>query len=351
MFDKLRQSIKDSWVVKGLIGLLMISFGIFGIGDFVGTGALDPNIALKVGTREVNVLDFQRRFDQEYARFKDSVRGQLPDTEMFRRSVMDAMIQEMTRTTLLESGAEDMGVVVSDEHLRATIRQIDAFKDTTGNFSQISFGEVLSRNGLTETQFLDLLRADLRQQALVRPVALGGYGPGFLTDSLFAYRNEGRAADTLLVANKAIVVNEKPTDAELKTVYDPNVSNFMRPEYRKLSAIALRASDIVKPDSFAEEDLKSYYDQNATRFQTAERRRVSQLVFDSKEEAEKVRALAAPGDTLTALTAKAQLGLPIDLGEHARDSVVGRSMGPAYDLAVDEISQAIQSDLGWHLFA
>ncbi len=349
MFDKMRDAVKDSWLIKGLLGLLMISFGIFGIGDFVGVGALDPNIALKVGTREVNVLDFQRRFDQEYTRFKESVRGQLPDTEMFRRSVMDSMIQEMTRTTLMESGAQDLGVVVTDEQLRTTIRQLDAFKDTTGNFSQITFGEVLAQNRLTETQFLDLLRADLRQQAIVRPVALGGYGPGFLTDSLFAYRNEGRTADTLLVANKSIVVSEKPTDADLKTIYDQNTATFMRPEYRKLSGLALRASDLVKPESFAEEDLKAYYDQNASRFRTPESRRVSQLAFDSKEEAEKVRALWAPGDSLAALAAKANLA-PIDLGEHPRESVVGKSMGPAYDLPVNEVSQAIQSDLGWHLF-
>jgi peptidyl-prolyl cis-trans isomerase D len=351
MFDKMRAAVKDSWLIKGLMGLLMISFGIFGIGDFVGTGALDPNIALKVGSREVNVVDFQRRFDQEYTRFKESVRGQLPDTEMFRRSVMDTMVQEMTRTTLLESGAEDLGVVITDEQLRNTIRQLDAFKDPiTGNFSQITYSEVLRNNKLTETMFLDLLRADLRQQAIVRPVALGGYGPGFLTDSLFAFRNEGRTADTLLVASKAIAVNEKPTDADLKTIYDQNAANFMRPEYRKLSAISLKASDLVKAESFAEEELKSYYDQNANRFQTTERRRVSQLAFDSKEEAEKVRALAAPGDTLATLAAKAQLGPPIDLGEQSRDSVVGKSMGPAFDLPVNEISQAVQSDLGWHIF-
>jgi peptidyl-prolyl cis-trans isomerase D len=349
MFDKMRAAVKDSWLIKILLGLLMVSFGIFGIGDFVGTGALDPNIALKVGTREVNVIDFQRRYDQEYTRFKESVGGQLPDTEMFRRSVMDTMIQEMTRTTLMESGAEDLGVVVTDEQLRTTIRQLDAFKDSTGNFSQITFGEVLAQSRLTEPQFLDLLRADLRRRAIERPVALGGYGPGFLTDSLFAYRNEGRTADTLLVANKSIVVTEKPSDADLKTIYDQNVANFMRPEYRKLSLIALRASDLVKPDSFAEEDLKAYYDQNSGRFQTPETRRVSQLAFDSKEEADKVRALASPGDSLATLAAKANLA-PIDLGEHPRDSVVGKSMGPAYDLPVNEISQAIQSDLGWHLF-
>lgn len=351
MFDKIRVIVKESLIVKALLGALIISFGVFGIGDFVGTGGLDPNIAIKVGEREVNVVEFQRRYDMEYNNFKQSVGDQIPDSEMMRRSIMDSMIQEMTRSAITESAAADMGVVVTDDQLRAAIRQQDAFKDPTGNFSQIVFGEVLAQNQLTEAAFLDLLRSDLRQRVLLQPVALGGRAPGFLIDSVFTYRNEGRSADTLLVNTKSIAVTEKPSDADLKTIYDQNTATFMRPEYRKLSAVTLKATDLVKPESFAEEEVKAYYDQNANRFRTPGKRRVSQLVFDSKEEADKVRALAAPGDTLDALAAKAKISPPIDLGEHERESVVGKSMGTAYDLAVNEISPVTQSDLGWHIFA
>jgi len=350
MFDKMRDAVKNSILVKILMGALILSFGVFGIGDFLGTGSLDPNIALKVGEREVNVIEFQRDYDRRYATFKQQVAGQLPDSEMLRRSVMDSMVQEMTRTSLMENAAQDLGVVVSDDQLRTFIREFDRFKDTTGTFSQIEFNAFLTQEGFTESQFLDLLRADIRRASILRPVAMGGYGPGFLTDSLFTYRNEGRSADTLLVATKALVTADKPTDADLKTIYDQSASSFMNPEYRKLSILQLKATELVKPESFSEEEVKTYYDSNPTRFQKPEVRSVSQLVFDSKEEADKIRALAAPGDTLAALAAKASLGAPIDLGEHARDTIVGKSMGPAYDLPVNEISQPIQSDLGWHLF-
>lgn len=351
MFDQIRAAVKDSILIKILLGALMVSFGIFGIGDFIGTGGLDPNIALKVGKREMNAIEFQRRYDTQHARFKESVGGQLPDNEAMRRSIMDALVQELTRSTLVEGAADDLGVVVTDEQLRNYVRKMDVFNDETGNFSQRVFGEVLVQNNLTETAFLEMMRGEIRQRALLQPVALGAAAPGFLTDSLFTYRNEARSADTLLVPVSAVAVAEKPSDADLKALYDQNTASFMRPEFRKLSVMTMKATELVKPDSFAEDELKTYYDQNPGRFRTPEKRRVAQLVFDSQEEAEKVRALAAPGDTLADLAARAKIGAPIDLGEHTKDSIIGKSMGAAYDLPLNEISPATQSDLGWHLFA
>ncbi|MGE4063472.1 MAG: peptidyl-prolyl cis-trans isomerase [Rhodospirillaceae bacterium] len=350
MFDKIRESVKDSWLIKILLGALIISFGVFGIGDFIGVGGLDPNMAVRVGDRDLNVVELQQRYDRSYQNYKEAIGNQIPDSPALRRSVMDSVIEETKNSLLLENAADEAGVVVTDEQLRLIVREIDAFKDTTGNFSQITFNEVLRANNLTEPQFLDQMRAEISRNTMLRPLA-AARGPGFLTDSLFTYRMEGRTADTLLVSAKAIGATAKATDDELKKIYDQNVATFMRPEYRKVSFLTLKASELVKPESFAEEEVKAYYDQNSSRYRTPEKRRVAQFVFDSKEEAEKVRALAAPGDTLAALAAKANLGEPVDLGEQDRESVIGKIMGPAYELPVNEISAPVQSDLGWHLFA
>jgi hypothetical protein len=75
MFDKMRDAVKNSILVKILMGALIVSFGVFGIGDFLGTGSLDPNIALKVGEREVNVIEFQRDYDRRYATFTHQLDG------------------------------------------------------------------------------------------------------------------------------------------------------------------------------------------------------------------------------------------------------------------------------------
>ena len=55
MLDFLRRSVK-SWVAKVLLGLLIISFAVWGIGD-IFTGSTNPVIA-KVGSAEVTAQRF-----------------------------------------------------------------------------------------------------------------------------------------------------------------------------------------------------------------------------------------------------------------------------------------------------
>jgi len=350
MFDKIRIAIKESFLVKILLGLLVLSFGVFGIGDFIGTGGMDPNIAMKVGKREVNILEFQSQYDRQYAQYKEMVGGQVPDSELVRRSVMDAMVQQITRSATLDAAAEDLGVVVTDDQLRRFVRELDFFKDTTGNFSQINYGEVLRQMNLTESAFLDLARSDIRARIMLEPLERGSQVPQYLVDSLFTYRAEGRTADTLLVRTSAITITEKPSDDELKAIYDQNTPVFMQPEFRALSILVLKATDLVKPDSFAEDELKAYYDANAQRFRTPAVKRVQQLNFETKDEADKVRAMAAQDDTLETLAKKAGRDV-IDLGDQAQDSFIARAMGAAYELPVNEVSPVTQTELGWHIFS
>ena len=57
-----------------------------------------------------------------------------------------------------------------------------------------------------------------------------------------------------------------------------------------------------------------------------------------------------PNDSLEALAAKAGAPAPIDMGDLAPGAPIANMMGDAYNLPVGEISQSIETDLGWHLF-
>ena len=52
MLDSLRQG-AQSWVAKALLGLLTISFGIWGIADVFKTG-LNTDVVAKVGKQEIS---------------------------------------------------------------------------------------------------------------------------------------------------------------------------------------------------------------------------------------------------------------------------------------------------------
>ena len=85
MFEFLRTKLKDSIISKIFLTLLALSFGIWGVGDFIGAGGLDPTIAVKVGKTTVLTDEFQRRFNQELDRFKRTVGPEAAQEEALKQ--------------------------------------------------------------------------------------------------------------------------------------------------------------------------------------------------------------------------------------------------------------------------
>ena len=340
---------KDSVILKGFLGLLALSFGIWGVGDFIGTSKLSPGVALKAGRAELKTQSVQRRFVRELERFREAMGGQAVDDAVIKRSVMASMMDDMTRATIVDAAALDLGITVSRDQIREMIMKNESFQQN-GKFSQMRFDEALNQNQLTEAAYVELMQISLRNAEVMLPVAVNAYAPDTLIDALFAYRSETRVADTLLIPAATMTLQKTPTDDELKAVYDKNIAAFTAPEFRKLTILTLGATDLVKPESIDDAEVKTYYEQNTARYQTPESRHIVQLIFETKEKAEAARAQAATGDTLETVAKKANANDVVDLGNLTADSPLAKMIGAAFTAPSNEISQPIQSDLGWHLF-
>jgi peptidyl-prolyl cis-trans isomerase D len=349
MIEFFRTKVKDSIFLKILMGIVMLSFGVWGVGDFIGTGNLDPSIAVKVGKAEIRTDEFSRRYTQELERFKQSMGPAATAEEAFRRSIAQALIQDITRTATVNAAGRAMDVVIPPDTLRTSIREEKAFADQTGQFSQTQFAQALAQANITERGFVDMVEQDLRQQRMIRPIAANTGAPKALSDALFGYRTESRVAETLLITAPTLALTKAPTEEDIKAVYDQNLATFTAPEYRKLSAVILSAKDMVKPDSLEDADLKTFYDQNAARYRTPAKRHVVQVVFDSEEKAASAKAAAKPGESLSSLAARVNAGPVIDMGDLATDSPIAKTIAVAFVLPANEISPPVQTDLGWHL--
>lgn len=347
MLDSFRNA-KDSIFFKGFLVLLAGSFAIFGIGDFMGGSSLTPGVILKVGDAEVRTDLFQRRFQREMDQFRQAMGGRQIDDSVVKKSVLSNLMQTFTQAAVVDAAARDMGLVISPEQMREDTINNDAFKEN-GRFTQMQFQRVLMDSGLTENAYLQITASDLRNKLLLDPVAFNAGAPNTMVGSLFTYRNETRSAETLLIPTEAIELQKTPTDDELKAVYDKNIAAYTAPEYRKVSALILSAGELVKPESIDDAAVQKYYDENLQRYRAPETRHLSQLVFDSKEKADAARALAAPGDTLETLATKAKVPAPIDLGELNASSPLAKQLAGAFTAQAKEITQPIQSPLGWHL--
>ncbi len=342
------RSRKDSIFLKGFLGLLALSFGIWGVGDFLGTSALAPGILLKAGGVELKASQAQRRFTAELSSFRTTLGGRAIPEDIIKRSVMSTMMQDLTRSTVIEAAAMDIGITLSRDQIRETIMRDESFK-RDGSFSQMQFEQVLTANQLSEAEYIEFAQTDLRNAALMQPIGVNAGVPDSLVSGLFSHRYETRVADTLLIPAASIALQKVPTDDELKAVYEKNIAAFTSPEYRSLSVLILSGADLVKPESIDDAEVKTFYGENGSRYKSPETRHLVQLAFESQEKAQAARALAAPGDTIETLASKAKAGAAVDMGELTPDSALGKTLGAAFAAAANEITQPIESPLGWHL--
>ena len=349
MMDFFRNHVKDSIIGKLFLGILAVSFGIWGIGDFLGTNGLDPTIAVKVGKTQIRAEEFQRRYNRELERLRQQMGQDISDRPGMKRSVASSVVNDITNTATLDGAGQDLGIVITTDRLRNEIRNESFLKDQSGTFSTMAYQQMLRENGMTEGQFMRLYTSDLRRATVLKPVVDAAIAPKTLIDTMITYRGQTRTADTLFISGAAVAPTTQPSEDELKQLYGKNIAAFTAPEYRKLTAIVLTTAGMTHPENVEESEVKKYFDENAERYHDKEKRHVVQLVFDTETKAAEVRGKAAAGESLEALAAKTNSGNVVDLGDLSADSPIVASLPAAMLLPEKEISQPIKSDLGWHL--
>ncbi|MGE5566302.1 MAG: SurA N-terminal domain-containing protein, partial [Parcubacteria group bacterium] len=171
MFAAVRQFAK-SLVARILLGVLIVSFAIFGIGDVFRQARSD--VVVKAGSREVSAADFKREFDGYKQQTEQRV-GQPIPIEMavekgLDRRVLDGLAGRESFAELMHR----MGVRISDNQVVAQIRKIPAFFDkVTGKFDEKLYAGALAERQLTPAMFERYMRDDMAQQQMTAAMASG----------------------------------------------------------------------------------------------------------------------------------------------------------------------------------
>ncbi len=349
MIQGFQQAIKNSWLLKGFLGVVMISFAIWGVGDAINP-AVDPNVAIKVGQVEVGTDEIQRRFTAEVTQLKDALGPDFTDQDAVDLGVMDRIISQASQAASLEMAAKDMQLDLPDKSLRRLVMDMPEFKDEAGNFSRIILNNILMSNNLSEQAFIDLLRGDFLRQNLLNPIAESPSPPEALIDLLFQYRAEQRSAEIIYIPNSKFKIDTSPDENMLREIYNSNLEKFRAPERRKVEAILVRASELVPVSSITDDEINNFYNENLSRYKTEPTRTVKQIVFNDEQSANDAYLKVNKGDTLIKLQEAVDTPEIIDLGTLSINDTTGFDISTILDSNEIGILPPVSSDFGWHLF-
>lgn len=346
MLDAIRKMAKG-WVAMILIGLLVMSFALWGVADvFTGYGS---NTVASVGDRDVGYRDFQRAYDSAMRNFNRRLGTPLTNQQAVAFGIPNQVIGQLTTEATIEEIADDLGLGVSEENLAILIQTDPSLRGVNGQFDRTALQYTLGQLGMSENEFV----VDRKKSALRAQLADGLVGemtvPSAYMEAINAYQNEQRSTDYAVISSTDLENLADPTATELRTFFDKDKSAFKAPEYRSFELLVLQPDTVSDPASVTDEDAQAEYEQvKDTRYGAPERRNFQQLLFANKTAAQaasdKIEGGASFEDIVTA--ENKDLG-DIQFGLKSKSEIIDKAIAEAvFALPANGISKVVEGRFG-----
>ncbi|WP_434613078.1 SurA N-terminal domain-containing protein [Azospirillum sp. B2RO_4] len=335
-----------SWVVKILFVLLILSFGIWGIGDVFRSTT--PTTVAEVGKVEIGQQALDQEFRRQMERLRPMLGGNLTAEQAKRFGLLEQSLQSLVQRTLFDLAAADMGISVGPEVVRMRIAEEPAFRNQQGQFDPNVFRSVLRNNQLTEDAYVAMIQRETARQLVAGAVSAGLTPPQPLVQDLYRYRGEKRVAEVVTLPNASIGDVGVPDDATITQAYEDHQVRFTAPEYRALTVARLSPDALAKDIKIDDAQLRKAYEERANEFGAPEKRTVQMVVVDDEAKAKQIAdAAKAKGLADAAKDAGVE---PVTLDNIAKADLpeIGDA---AFALEPGKPSDPIKSALGWHVMA
>ena len=204
-----------SWFAAALIGLLILSFAVFGIHDVFKGGAASQEV-INAGPRAVSQTVFKRNFDNIRKTYEQQS-GQPISNEVAAENGLDSrVLEELATREAWGAMLSKMGVNPSDAMLAAELQKIPAFlNQITGQFDKAAYTRTLQENGFTPDQFEQEMRDQIADNQVVAAMVNGLRVPRAYSALGAIYAMESRDVGYFTLDPRSVPQPALPTDAAL----------------------------------------------------------------------------------------------------------------------------------------
>jgi peptidyl-prolyl cis-trans isomerase D len=339
----------SNWVGKTIMavvmGVLIISFGIWGIADiFRGFG---QSTLAKIGHTEISLNEFRQIYTDRLQQIGRQF-GRPLTPEQARAFGLDRQVLQQTiAEAALDENARQLGLGQADEQIRQIIMSDPNFRGVDGKFDANRFQAVIRNFGYTEQRYVAEQRKVALRRQITGTIGAGLEPPKTMLDVATRFQNEQRSIEFVRLDTAQAGTIEAPSPEALAAYFEDHKVQFRAPEYRKIVFTVISPEEIAKWSDVSDDDAKKLFDQRKDQLSTPEKRQIHQIVFPNIAEAQAARERLAGGLSFEDLGKERGLSATdVDLGLVAKSALEPAVGEAAFALAAGEISQPIQGRLG-----
>ncbi len=336
-----------AWLFKALMAILVVSFGIWGIGDIFRGNPLQRVVA-KAGNRSITVQELSHEFDSRLTQVRRTMNPEMTAQQAKDFGLVDMTLNGLIERVELDQAANKLGIDVSQRAIMNLLASTPEFRDKDGKFNKDLVRNMLDRANTNERDFLNQERSESTRHLLVDAFSNKNPLPKVIVNYLTQARGEKRILDVITIKNETIKNVSTPTDKDLTSYYEKNPKAFTAPEYRGITVAILSTDAVAKQINLSDDDLHSEYEARSASLDRPERRTITQVVTQDESKARQLISEARQSGNLVSAAQKMNLdAIPID--ETDKKSLMAELAEPVFGLKVDEISDPIKTSLGWHV--
>ncbi|WP_025031097.1 SurA N-terminal domain-containing protein [Nitratireductor aquibiodomus] len=345
MLDSLRNA-ASTWIAKLLLGLLVVSFAVWGISGQV-LNDQSRNV-LSAGSSSVSMLDFRLAYDRQINALSQQLGTRVTREQAVAFGLDDQVLQQLAAGALLDEEASRLGLGLSGDKLAQLTADDPAFRGPDGRFDRQQFDFVLRQIGMRPEDYLKNREQVAIRQQIVEAATDGMNVPDELFKNLALYRGEDRTVEYLAVPRALVEPVAQPDDATLQAWFDERKDAYAAPEYRKFSYVKLEPSDIADPEGISDAQVQKAYEDLRDRYTTPEKRTIDQIVFSDRAAAEAALKDLLDGKSFADVaTAAGKSSSDIALGTLARSDVADDAVADAaFSLEANQFSDVIDGAFG-----
>jgi peptidyl-prolyl cis-trans isomerase D len=340
----------SNWLGKTIMavvmGVLIISFGIWGIADiFRGFG---QSTLAKVGHTEISPDQFRRLYTDRLQQISRQVGRPLTMDQARAFGLDRQVLQQIIAEAALDEEARRLGLGQSQEETMRLIFSDPNFKATNGSFDPARFAAAIQQFGYSESRYIaDQRRVSLRRQ-IAGSISAGLTPPNVMIEALSRFQNEQRSIEYVKLDAAQAGTIDPPSPETLAAYFDDHKIQFRAPEYRKIAYVAITPEEIGKWSEVSDEDARKLFEQRRDKLGKPEKREVSQVVFPNAEEALAARNRIGSGLSFDDLAKERNLKpSDVDLGLIAKSEIIDPAIAAAaFTLPSGEVSQPVQGQFG-----
>jgi peptidyl-prolyl cis-trans isomerase D len=324
--------------MAGVLGFLVISFGIWGIGDiFRGFGR---SWLAKVGGTEIGAEQFRQAYNDRLQELGRRLGRPITPEQAQALGLPRQMLSQMLADAALDERVRQLGLNVSDSEIARQITLDPNFKGTTGQFDRFRFEQLIRNAGYTEARYAQEQRRGALRRQLAETVGGEIQVPKVAAELLNRFENEQRSIDYVRLGPAQAGEIAAPSAQELQAYFNDHKVAFRAPEYRKVVLLAVSAPDVAGTIEISDADARRYYADHSDKFGQPERREIAQIVFPSAADAQAAADRVAHGTSFEDIAAERGLKQSdFDLGSVSKSQLLDPAIADAaFSLPVGQMS-------------